>query len=188
MIKVVIHQGDLRRILRGLTSVQDEIHNQAREVPKKAANKFALELINAIASQKYSALHPALSPSYRKWKEKRGYPLKTWIMTGTLVHSIQARPLYTNLISGSRKTFAYFSGIPNKTLHPGGGGWSGEQGPKDLAWIARMSEYGRPASGGTGGGPQPKRPILQPEFKDFADKQFPEFRNGAMGPIARRWV
>ena len=183
MIRTVFIPSQLTRLNNALQRVLVTATREARGNPRRASQKFAINLIQSIASQRWSAGWAPLSSRYAKWKAEHGFSMKTWQMKADLIHSIKSMPFDGELVGsqkrgaaqgsiGKRRTFSYMAGIPSNAIDSGGKNW-GLNGPRRrIAWYARMLEYGRPPSGGKFGGAQPARPLFQPEFELFRGRTF----------------
>ena len=169
MIRPQFIPTDVQRILMALNRVELTVRREADRLPRRASQKFAINLIEAIAGQKYAGNWASLSERYAKWKAENGLSPNIWQASGDLIHAIRSQPAKK---SGTRKSFAYLAGISASAIDSGGKNWSRKGPRKNIAWYGRMLEYGRPASGGKFGGPQPARPLFGPEFELFRGRTF----------------
>jgi len=175
-MEVSFVSSDLFRIWKASWKVFDAAMRQAAEMPKRGSRQYAQNVIQAINAQKYGwARH---SVYYEGWKYLHGFSPKKWVLSGELLQAINSYPLKVNIGTGSTRTTEYFSGIPWEIKDSGGKNFFRNQPPQNIAWYARMLEYGRKG--------QPPRPLFRPEFEAFKGIwKLNMFK--AKGQIRRAW-
>jgi hypothetical protein len=93
---------------------------------------------------------------YEDWKAEHGFPLGFWRLKDDLLNNLS----YFRVHKG------WMGGIQNGIMDSGGKSWlgAGDVGPsKEIAWYARMNEYGI--------GPTPKRPIFYRTMNSYAQSR-----------------
>lgn len=171
IMKVEFVQSDVQRIMQAAHRVLFTANKEKDDMPKRAARQYANNIINAINGQKYGwAEH---SVYYKGWKYLHNYDPRKWVMTGELLQAITTQKLK----SGRNSSF-YFAGIPGNIKDSGGKNFFRNQLPQNIAWYARMLEYGRKG--------QPPRPLFVPEFQIFKGLWRLEMMK-ARGEIRRAW-
>lgn len=179
MFYVEIDGSDLRRALAAIKRVSAGVRRENSKLPRRCAVEVRGLLAEAIMSNKYAAGYRPYSSHYRKWKQRQGYPMIFWKLSGDLLGALQV----------FRYEGEWTAGIPSGVMSSTAGKRFSNKSVRTVpvAMYANIMEYGANFRS-VGGGKHPSRPLFRPmkvhygisrDFKKQADK--------TIIALARKW-
>lgn len=135
------------RYRSALKRMKRRLEMEARDLPRRLAQRYAYFVAKAITTQKYAATYAPYSPAYERWKyTTMGYSGGFWELRGYVLRYLQAWPV---------GLYQWIGGLPSSISVPKVGG-----GSISLVQYAKENEYGTRKI--------PARPLFAPSLIDFS--------------------
>ena len=195
-LRAIFNQKDINKIIKAADLIEATFTQEQEATPRTLAVNFAVNLRNAIHSQKYP--WKELGPKYSEWKRRKVGYLDHW-------------KLYTNVIVNTQfwsfRKGEWCSGIPAgigvisdkqaieaKWTHKEYQSFMGRRAPKPkfVGAVAFWNEYGwRPvinkSSGAQSSRKVGERPLLRPTFRDFVGREVVYRETLIVNKVHRAW-
>ena len=170
-ITAEFNKADLQKIYKNIEKVKRVITGLSRTLPRDASRQYSELVKNAIINGRSYAKY---SPSYKAWKDSKGFGGKFWKLKGDL-----ERATGSYKIRETATTCEYLGGVKAGIKDSGGKNWNQKGPSKDIAWYGRMMEFGRRG--------QKARPLFGPMARKYYRTSYGRLVTKQFGKVKSLW-
>ena len=165
-------RAELQKIYKNIYKIKRVVKGLINTLPKDASRQYSELVKNAIINGKGS--HAKYRPSYKAWKDSKGFGSKFWKLKGDLERATGSYKL-----KETKDTCEYLGGVKAGIKDSGGKNWNQKGPSKDIAWYGRMMEFGRRG--------QKARPLFGPMARKYYRTSYGRLVTKQFGKVKSLW-